>query len=110
MNKPRLIDVNELLKWLELVRKDYKHAGACNEAYAVEYIIFAVNEIDTIPTAYDIDKVVEQLEAMQNFEMRTGQNYCPDANEEECRYRYSDLGCSYCAFEKAIEIVKGGMK
>ena len=56
----------------------------------------------------NIDKVVEQLEAIQNFEMRTGKCYCPDANEEDCRYAFSDLSCAYCSIEKAIEIVKGG--
>ena len=59
-------------------------------------------------TRKPIDKVVEQLEAIQNFEMRTGKCYCPDANEEDCRYAFSDLSCAYCSIEKAIEIVKGG--
>ena len=52
------------------------------------------------------DKIVEQLEQIQNFEERTGRGYCPDG--DECRYKYSDLGCTHCAFEKAIEIVKKG--
>lgn len=61
------------------------------------------------PTAYDPDKVVEKLEDLQNFEERTGKSYCPEG-AAECRYKYSDLGCTHCAFEKAIEIVKGGGK
>ena len=93
MNKPRLIDANKVIKTIEEVCGGSK-----------ELLIQLINEQ---PTAYDIDKVVEQLEAIQNFEMRTGKGYCPD-RDTECRYMYSDLGCSYCAFEKAIEIVKGG--
>ena len=53
------------------------------------------------------DRIVEQLEAMQNFEMRTGKSYCPDADVKNCRFRFSDLSCSFCAFDKAIAIVKG---
>ena len=97
--KPRLIAANELIKNLcETFCGETPCSIPCE----------TIDAIGRCPTAYNIDKVVEQLEELQNFEIRTGQGYCPDANEEECRYRYSDLGCSYCALEKAIEIVKGG--
>lgn len=62
--------------------------------------------IEAWNTRKPIDKVVEQLEDIQNFEMQTGKGYCPD-RKTECRYMNSDLGCGYCAFDKAIEIVKG---
>ena len=62
------------------------------------------------PTAYDPDKIVEQLEQFQEFEKLTGIGYCPeiDVEDSDRSCLTSELGCGYCAFEKAIEIVKGG--
>ena len=100
--EPRLIDANKLN------REDL--CNLCRSADCANCFSDEAFEkwITTQPTAYDIDKVVEQLEEMQNFEERTGKCYCPDANEEDCRYAFSDLSCAYCSIEKAIEIVKGG--
>lgn len=52
--------------------------------------------IDEVPTAYDPDKVVEQLEAL---------------TEEECTLHECGIRsehCKACIAKKAIEIVKGG--
>lgn len=53
------------------------------------------------PTAYDPDKVVEQLEEVEKI-MTSPVN--EDCFGEECRV--SD--CTVCLISKAIEIVKGG--
>ena len=53
------------------------------------------------PTAYDPDKVVEQLEEVEKI-MTSPVN--KDCFGEECRA--SD--CTVCLISKAIEIVKGG--
>ena len=53
------------------------------------------------PTAYDPDKVVEQLEEVEKI-MTSPVNV--DCFGEECRA--SD--CTVCLISKAIEIVKGG--
>lgn len=45
MNKPRLIDANELVKYMQ-----------------TQEPIITLDNIARFPTAYDIDKVVEQLE------------------------------------------------
>lgn len=92
----RLIDADEL-------KKLFPDNGEGSWTYNVA----AKGYIDAQPTAYDIDGVVEQLKELQNLEERADGGYCPD-NGAECRHRYSDLGCAYCAFEKAIEIVKKG--
>lgn len=57
--------------------------------------------IDAQPTAYDLDKVVEQLEEVEKI-MTSPVN--EDCFGEECRA--SD--CTVCLISKAIEIVKGG--
>ncbi|WP_462364711.1 hypothetical protein [Roseburia inulinivorans] len=57
--------------------------------------------IDAQPTAYNVDKVVEQLEEVEKI-MTSPVNR--DCFGEECRA--SD--CTVCLISKAIEIVKGG--
>lgn len=58
-------------------------------------------KIDAQPTAYDHDKVVEQLKEVEKI-MTSPVN--KDCFGEECRA--SD--CTVCLISKAIEIVKGG--
>lgn len=57
--------------------------------------------INNMPVAYDVDKVVEQLEEVEKI-MTSPVN--KDCFGEECRA--SD--CTVCLISKAIEIVKGG--
>lgn len=96
MNKPRLIDVNELImcieEWYELCspRTDLRDMVVCDTLDSV------LQHIDDIPTAYDIGKVVEQLE-------KESYDSCHiDLNTPINRtWQIIDL-------DKAIEIVKGG--
>lgn len=53
--------------------------------------IITLEEVDRIPTAYDPDKVVEQLEELR----------------KECEDQLQDYDPTYF-IDKAIEIVKGG--
>ena len=57
--------------------------------------------IDEHPTAFDVDKVVEQLEEVEKIMTSP---VTEDCFGEECRA--SD--CTICLISKAIEIVKGG--
>lgn len=57
--------------------------------------------IDEVPTAYDPDKVVEQLEEIEEI-MTSGVEQ--DCFGEECKA--SD--CTVCLISRAIEIVRGG--
>ena len=67
-----------------------------------EDMFYALTQkIDQQPTAYDPDKVVEQLEEVEKT-MTSPVN--KDCFGEECRA--SD--CTVCLISKAIEIVKGG--
>jgi hypothetical protein len=74
----RLIDADELKKYL----KKYLHYG------------HAIPWVDAQPTAYDPDKVVEQLENERKFWENA---YDSNLGKEKAR-----------SYEHAIEIMKGG--
>lgn len=57
--------------------------------------------IDEVPTAYDPDKVVEQLKEVEKIMTSP---VSQDCFGEECKA--SD--CTVCLISRAIEIVKGG--
>lgn len=60
-----------------------------------------IHIVDNQPTAFDVDKVVEQLEEVEKIMTLP---VTEDCFGEECRA--SD--CTICLISKAIEIVKGG--
>ena len=89
----RLIDADKLL---EETRKDRDYAeknGFLDMYYERQALI---DRIESQPTAYDVDKVVEKLE-----EIRVKKT----CNKEKCDTK--EL-CRICVVDDAIEIVKGG--
>lgn len=90
----RLIDADELTDILGFENTQEERDENVGE-------IITLDDIDRIPTAYDIEKVVEQLEEVEKI-MTSPVN--KDCFGEECRA--SD--CTVCLISKAIEIVKGG--
>lgn len=88
MNKPRLIDANEL-------KKQYTQSFV--NAFGVEAAAMFVGIIDQMPTAYDVQGVVEQLEHdiedLSGLELMSG--------------KFAE-GYAW-ATKNHIEIVKGGM-
>ena len=92
----RLIDADHLLFLLnsavELRKKLHRNTSDLD---------MMVDAVNNEPTAYDPDKVVEQLEEVEKI-MTSPVN--KDCFGEECRA--SD--CTVCLISKAIEIVKGG--
>ena len=54
MNKPRLIDANELKK---------QYTDAFVSAYGKEAASMFIGVINQMPTAYDIDEVIKKLES-----------------------------------------------
>lgn len=114
----RLIDADELSDFFfsetsgteeiihDLMQKHgLNYANGVNEDavmyFAIDLLKGAQNVIDTQPIAYDVDKVVEQLEEVEKI-MTSPVNI--DCFGEECRA--SD--CTVCLISKAIEIVKAG--
>ena len=81
----RLIDADELMTVTD-VRED---------GTEVTYVPYS--EIEDAPTAYDPDKVVEQVEE------------CGEQSCDDCPYlSNNEIDCKQCAMLKAIEIVRGG--
>ncbi|MGD6877854.1 hypothetical protein [Bacillus infantis] len=92
----RLIDADELKK------SDY------GEVFRVVLIKYSSNdvleeiELDDMPTAYNVDKVVEELENMLD----------PQIEKNRCMSMACDFedNCTDCVLKAAIEIVKVGVK
>ena len=88
----RLIDADKLKEAIN------SSLNTGRETFSPEIIYEAVDEQ---PTAFDVDKVVEQLEEVEKIMTSP---VTEDCFGEECRA--SD--CTICLISKAIEIVKGG--
>lgn len=89
MNKPRLIDANGLYKLIE--ENSYTLVDRINSKDKGMFLTGIKEAIEAMPTAYDIDKVVEQL-------------------EEKAKAVYNEIEgdyINYVALENAIKIVKG---
>jgi hypothetical protein len=90
MNKPRLIDANELITTIAI----YVNANAHVSDTPYDAYWNVIQWIKEQSTAYDIDKVVKQL-------------------EEKAKAVYNEIEgdyINYVALENAIEIVKGGVE
>lgn len=91
----RLIDADVLIEHFEKIKKE------SSSLVDIAHIIGFQSVIDAQPTAYEPDKVVEQLEEIEEI-MTSGVEQ--DCFGEECKA--SD--CTVCLISRAIEIVKGG--
>lgn len=94
----RLIDADELIKYIKIWE-----IGTSISSDQKEFIDY----IDKQPTAFDVDKVVEQLEDIKRKKYRA----CQDVICDDCKY--SEDCCEgdesdKLALDKAIELVKGG--
>lgn len=89
----RLIDADTLC---EKIRKIYD--GYMLDESGCAPIDFE-NMVDDMPTAFDTEKVVEQLMVIHD------EGYCPNEDGLEC---VLDKACSDCYREKIIDIVKKG--
>ena len=95
----RLIDADDLLDVLDKVEQD------CENACIIPSWSMAVEEIKQLPTAYDVNKVVEELEEI----IYPQRLYFCRVSKGGCN-KSDDVGCIDCAIQKAIEIVKRGGK
>lgn len=94
----RLIDADELIKYIKIWE-----IGTSISSDQKEFIDCVNNQ----PTAFDVDKVVEQIESIKEKE----QGACTDEQCRFCEY-FNDCWdgdmCDKLALDKAIEIVKEG--
>ena len=94
----RLIDADKLLEETRRDR-DYAEKNGFLDMYYERQVL--IDRIESQPTAYDQEKVVEQLKEVEKIMTSP---VTEDCFGEECRA--SD--CTVCLISKAIEIVKGG--
>lgn len=94
----RLIDADELIKRIKEQKE--KETGAYTKGVnsGLNIVKSILNDKTQTPTAYDIDKVVEELEKAK------------DGDCEHMTCEYSDECCYVDGLNKAIEIVKAGGK
>ena len=94
----RLIDADKLL---EEIRKDrdYAEKNGFFDMYYERQVL--IDRIEAQPTAYDVGKVVEQLETMRMRYYLTYANTGNKTNDEVWEK-------ASMAVDKAIEVVKGG--
>lgn len=92
----RLIDADELISIL-----GFENTQEERDENVWKIIIIALEGIDRIPTAYDPDKVVQQLEKLKSL-VPVNRVLDDIVNDKP-----KELGM-LIAYEKAIEIVKGG--
>lgn len=94
----RLIDADllkeNIVKWLKPLNPD--ESETIKLACVLKSVVEEINEQ---PTAFDLDKVIEQLEEVEKIMTSP---VTEDCFGEECRA--SD--CTVCLISKAIEIVK----
>ena len=94
----RLIDEGELIKVLE---ERATNEAICGYMTAYDVTNSIIDEVNEQPTAYDPDKVVEQLEELKSL-VPVNRILDDIVNEKQ-----KELGM-LIAYRKAIEIVKGG--
>lgn len=103
----RLIDADLLRENISKRLKSFNPDGTEIEVADALALVSTMMEIDEQPTAFDVDKVVEQLEDIKRKKYRA----CQDVICEDCKY--SEDCCDgdesdKLALERAIEIVKSG--
>ena len=89
----RLIDADALIEAMKKTESEYENAMTCPSWWS------AFNVISEQPTAYDINKVVEELEELKMRYFLTIAN----TGDEKSDFAYENVGN---ALDKAIEIVK----
>ena len=94
----RLIDEGKLIKVLE---ERATNEAICGYMTAYDVTNSIIDEVNEQPTAYDVDKVVKQLEELKSL-VPVNRILDDIVNEKQ-----KELGM-LIAYSKAIEIVKGG--
>jgi len=86
----RLIDAEKLMEQFRQMKGE--------ESLASMFAEDMMKAVEAQPTAYDLDKVIEDLE-----ELRDG-NYDFDC----CPYKETNISCDKCHMIRAIDLVKRG--
>lgn len=90
----RLIDVDKLIDYLGFDNTEYEREENIGE-------IVSLYDFDEQPTAYDVDKVVEQLKQLKTRYFLTIAN----TGDKKLDIAYENVGN---VLDRVIEIIKGG--
>ena len=85
--------MDDLIRRSDVIEEVYKRIGADLDIDDVEYFEKIIN---SVPTAYNVDKVVEQVEGVYE--------YCSTHNCNDCNYSKRDE----CRDDVIIELIKAG--
>lgn len=105
MNKGVNNDLISKRELLDNIRNFYKQQTAILQATSSAFVSEIEKIIEEQPVAYDVNKVVGQIndEIMETPEHR--HNFCGTVTDERC-VQYEN--CEECMAERMIEIVKSG--
>ena len=90
--------MSDLISRSELI-KHFEEVQSQEDAIGLDFVAI-IDEIKEQPTVYDIDKVVEELEKLQTYNMSLVTLMSDLQKNGVCRH--------YICLEDAIEIVKAG--
>ena len=101
----RLIDADIITEKIMNVFEEALKTALKSGTYDLEGVMLKIKcYLDNQPTAYDVDKVVEQLEKLSTIHYSRFDDYMKQGNKE---LAYKHLR-AFNAYHKAIEIVKAG--
>lgn len=107
-----LVSKSEVIEEMWNIFNSYANDSSKFDAYETEAIGMAFktlqSAIESKPVAYDVEKVVEQLEKEKH--KITKSKYCKEKNEKFNRGLFGCIGidCFVCCAEHLIEIVRTG--
>lgn len=106
MSEHRLIYADELLEVFEQYLDEMQYVEeSISKSARLSLIKWVIDKTNEQPTAYDIDKVVEEIKHQIQLEF----DWLRAVKHEEGHINLSDLDIAERAMKsKAIEIVKGG--
>ena len=92
----RLIDADAFAEMMKQFSENDTFKEDCRKAYKSVYLMLTVDKQKYSPTAYDVDKVVEQLEEERDK--------CEHGGEDDY------LDGKYDGIDKTIDIIRAGGK
>lgn len=99
-----LISRSDVLELLYKIFDKYRMSTDKNTSIGKSFGTDVFEEIRNMPTAYSLDKVVEELEEIINPK----EMYFCRVSKGRCIHNEDDIECIDCVAQRAIEIVKQG--
>lgn len=107
----RLIDADELILHLNdfMLQQSPIDIQDIESIHVSAVIQDCINAVEEQPTAYDVDKVVEELERLKETEQNREDEGDEEGNgDAEQIFSYGESQGKFKAYIKAIEVVKAG--